>query len=72
MATSMAYGGSQARDWIPATAAMYAAAVAKADSFNPLHQAGDQTCTSAATWNAAVRCLTHNQGKNMIPFCHYI
>ena len=26
---------------------------------NPLHRAGDQTCTSAATWAAAVRFLTH-------------
>ena len=28
-------------------------------SFNPLWQAGDRTCTSAATWAAAVRFLTH-------------
>ena len=30
-----------------------------AGSFNPLHQAGDGTCTSAVTWAIGVKFLTH-------------
>ena len=59
MAVPMAYGTSQARDWIRATAATYAAAVAMLDPFNALQRAGDQTYASSATWAAAVRFLTH-------------
>ena len=59
MAASTAYGSSQARDWIRATAVTYITAVAVPDSPNPLHRARDQTWNSAATWATAVRFLTH-------------
>ena len=59
MAAPAAYGSSRARDWIRATAATYATAAAMLDPFNPLCQAKDQTCASAATTGAAVRFLTH-------------
>ena len=48
------YGGSQARDWIWANAAVMS------DPFNPLYQAGDQTFTSVVTQSAAVGFLTHH------------
>ena len=47
----MAYGSSQARDWIRATVV----SCGNAGSFNPLHQVVYQTHTSAATHTAAVR-----------------
>ena len=55
----MAYGSSQAWDWIPATASTYATAVAMSRPFNPLRQAKDQPHTSAGTKAAAVGFLTH-------------
>lgn len=52
---------SQARDWILAAAANYAAAVSVLDfSFNPLCQAGDWSSASTATWAFTVRFLTYN------------
>ena len=56
MATLLASGSSQARDWIQAAAVTYASA---AQSFNPLHWARDWTCTSTVTQAAAVKFLTH-------------
>ena len=53
MATLMAYGSFQAKNWSQAKAATCAG------SFNSLHQARDQTQTSAETWAAAVRFLTY-------------
>ena len=58
MATPMAYGSSQARDWIQDTAATYTAAVATLDPFPPLCLARDLTLTSAVTQATAVRFLT--------------
>ena len=49
----MAYGSSQAREWIQATA------VTNVGSFNPLCWARDQTHVSEATQAAAVSFLTH-------------
>lgn len=56
MATSTAYGSSPARDWICSDPCH---TCSNAWSFDPLHQAGDGTCTSAETWAAAVRFLTY-------------
>ena len=55
MATPVAYGRSQARDWIQAIVATYAAAAATPD---PLRQAQEQTHASVATSPAVVRFLT--------------
>ena len=56
----MTHGGSWARDWIWASAAIYTKAVATTDSFNPLRWAtGDQTLASVTTQATAVRFLTH-------------
>ena len=51
MATAMACGSSQAKDWIQSIASTY--------TFN--HRTGprDQTCTSPVTWATAVGFLTH-------------
>ena len=49
IATFKAYGISQARDWIQATAATYAIAVAASGTLTRCAQARDQTCTSVAT-----------------------
>ena len=38
-ATLAVYGNSQARNWVLARAATYAAAGAASEGFNPLHQA---------------------------------
>ena len=59
MATPMAYGRSQAKDWNQASAATYATAVATSDPFKPLHQARDWTHTSKETPATAVRFLTY-------------
>ena len=48
-----AYGSSQTRDWIQATAA------ASPGPFNPFHWVGDQTCASEATLAIAVGFLIH-------------
>ena len=58
MATPLAYGGSQARDWTQAAAAIYATAVALPD---PLTQgpAKDWTHTSTVIQAAAGGFLTH-------------
>ena len=54
----MACGSSRVRDWIPA-AAVTCHSCSNARSFNPLCSSGDQTCTSAVTWAAAVGLLIH-------------
>ena len=59
MALPIAYGSSQAREWIWAVAETYAAAVATARSFSPLQWAGDWIHTSAVTQAAAARFLIH-------------
>ena len=56
MATSTAYGSSPARDWICSNPCH---TCSNAWSFDQLPQARDGTCTSAETWAAAVRFLTH-------------
>ena len=48
MAASGTFASSWARDWIQAAAETYA------ESFNPLHQAGDRTCASTAIRATAV------------------
>ena len=61
MATPVAYGSSQARteSGIQATAADQCRGCGNTRSFNPLWEDGDQIHTSAATWAAAVKFLTH-------------
>ena len=58
LAIPAAYGSFQVRDRIKTRAATYATASALW-IVNPLCQARDWTCTSSATWAAAVRSLTH-------------
>lgn len=53
---SVVYGNSQARDWVWAVAATYAATAATPD---PLTLARDRTYTSVATQYAIVGFLTH-------------
>ena len=59
IAAPSAYGNSQARDWIQATAAVHAAAMATHWILNPLAWTGVGTCATAATQATAVGFLTH-------------
>ena len=59
MATPLACGRSWARDWIRATAVTYCWSCGSTRSFNPLHQAGDWTRTSAAILITAVKFFIH-------------
>ena len=59
MATPTAYGSSWDRDWIWAAAVTYAVAGATPDPFNPLCEAGNQTCISIATRATAIGFSIH-------------
>ena len=59
MSAPMAYGGSQGREWIWATAATYAIATAMPDPLTHYGAAMDWTCTSSVTQAAAMGFLTH-------------
>ena len=64
MAAPAAYGRSQAKDWIRATAA------GNTGTFNPLHWTSDRTCASAAL--GRVINPLHHSGNSHSDFFFWI